>query len=127
MEIEASEAIKTHRDLYDDAEQGHAQDSEIVNSLRPTIFNHLLLSKLPAQEKTKKRLGEEAFSIIAAGGETVARTLTIATYHLLANPAALERLRTEIRDSLPELSATLGFESADKLPWLVGTIMNRQI
>ena len=120
MESEASKAVKAH-DFRVGAREKHIQEARAEGASRPTIFNHLLLSKLPAEEKTQKRLGEEAFSIIAAGGETVARTLTIATYHLLANPATLEKLRVELRAFLPDTSSNLSLENAEKLPWLVST------
>ena len=52
MEIEASEAIKIHKDPQD-AEQEHAEDSKIVSALRPTIFNHLLLSSYPLLKRKR--------------------------------------------------------------------------
>ncbi|KAL8951390.1 MAG: hypothetical protein Q9222_002640 [Ikaeria aurantiellina] len=116
MAWEASKAIKTHEDLLD----GVKHTSEVQKPAQgPTVFSHLLLSKLPIEEKGHKRLSEEAFSIIAAGGETVARTLTIATYHLLANSTVLEKLRVEIRSSFPTVGDTLRSEDVEKMPWLV--------
>lgn len=118
MQHEAATAVNAHEELVD-LKRDHQEELKSEAPSRPTLFNHLLRSNLPAEEKTARRIGEEAFSIIAAGGETVARTLTIATYHLLANPTALQSLRAELKDIQPDPNTLLTFEIAEKLPWLV--------
>ncbi|KAL9620050.1 MAG: hypothetical protein Q9160_005428 [Pyrenula sp. 1 TL-2023] len=65
----------------------------------PSLFDVVYHSSLPAQEKTLNRLAEEAFVVIAAGGDTVARALTFAMYYLVSNPACLNRLRDELREA----------------------------
>ncbi|KAL8697028.1 MAG: hypothetical protein Q9224_002505, partial [Gallowayella concinna] len=118
MMNEAIKATENHgRSL--DSKETNKQGLDDGATSRPTLFKHLLSFSLPAKEKTPKRIGEEAFSIIAAGGETVARTLTIATYHLLVNPTALERLRDELKGVQPDPDIALEYRTAEKLPWMV--------
>lgn len=66
---------------------------------RPTLFEVICNSSLPTEEKTLDRLAEEAFVVIAAGGDTVARALTIAMYYLLSNPVYQDRLRDELTEA----------------------------
>ena len=42
-------------------------------------------------------MAQEAFSILTASGDTVARTMTAAMYHLHANPWTLRRLKKELK------------------------------
>ena len=126
MEEEAAKAIERfertpvhHRDLgsclVEESEQ------------KPKFLQQILESGLPAQEKSKQRIGQEVFSIIAAGGETVARTLTVATYHLLSNPSMLERLRNELRIVQSDPRGLLEVQNLEHLPWLLGHSLVRAL
>ena len=60
----------------------------------PTIFHEFLNNpNLPPEEKTADMLFSHAYLIVIAGFETTGNTLSVATYHLLANPDKLERLK----------------------------------
>ena len=61
------------------------EESDILTTNRHNVFHTILRSALPPQEKGPKRLGQEGFVAIAAGGETCARMLTHAIYYILAN------------------------------------------
>lgn len=58
-----------------------------------TIFHELLSSDLPPQENTYERLWQEASSIVGAGTETTANTLTVIMYYLISDPKIMERLK----------------------------------
>ncbi|KAE8552457.1 hypothetical protein TMatcc_002504 [Talaromyces marneffei ATCC 18224] len=61
-----------------------------------TIFQALLDSDLPPEEKSADRLQDEAQTLVGAGSETTAKTLTIATFYLLQNKSMLEKLHEEL-------------------------------
>lgn len=85
-----------------------------------TIFSSILSSKLPPEEKRKGRLAQEGFVIVVAGGETTARVLTAATFHLLANKHnVLPKLREELLLAMPDQGARPNVKTLEQLPWLV--------
>ena len=89
----------------------------------PTIFEAIHNSSLPGLEKTIPRMAAEAFVVIAAGGDTVARALSISIFHLLSNPNCIDRLREEllgvdaIATHVPDMSILQG------LSFLVGELL----
>ena len=62
-----------------------------------SIFHELLDSDLPASEKTVPRLIDEALTIVAAGSNTTAHFLKTTSFHILANPSILAKLRAELQ------------------------------
>ena len=88
-------------------------------SRSPTIFHEILSSDLPVSEKHAKRLGEEGFVVIAAGGETTGRTLTVATYFIISNPRVLSNLTLELRNAMPLPYDKPKLKELEQLPWLV--------
>ena len=118
MEGEAAKAIRSYQSRSESEQNlGHGQAEKPV--AKGNFLYHILDSNLPEHEKSKQRMGQEAFSIIAAGGETVGRTLSVATYHLLSNPAVLERLRNELKEAQPDLRVPLAVQKLEQLPFLV--------
>jgi hypothetical protein len=99
------------------------EKSVLPATKRHNIFHTILQSSLPPQEKTPKRLGQEGFVAIAAGGETCGRMMSNALYYILANkdhvmPMLAQEL-TEVMltpDVQPELKAL------KQLPYLVSTV-----
>lgn len=88
-----------------------------------TIFQALLDSDLPSEEKEAGRLQDEAQTMVGAGSETTAKTLTIITFYLLQDKKKLQRLRDEL-STIPlrpgpeeELLSQL-----EPLPYLVSAI-----
>ncbi len=79
-----------------------AEAARAMNSPKPsntqyrTIFHEILNSKLPPEEKTLARLGDEATVTLAAGTLTTAWTLSVAIYHLLTSPSILKKLKAEL-------------------------------
>lgn len=86
---------------------------------RHDIFDAILSSNLPSSEKNSRRLEQEAFNILTASGETTGRNMTMALYHLLANPAHLERLQQELRTVMPNAQDDVPLNRLEELPWLV--------
>lgn len=117
MNLEATKAIQNHQDATDamKSESNQVKTTE----QRPRFLQQILESNLAASEKTAERMGQEAFSIIAAGGETVARTLTTMTYYLITNPPILAKLRRELQSAQSGPLTPLQFQELEQLPWLV--------
>ncbi|KAK8875095.1 trichodiene oxygenase [Apiospora arundinis] len=95
---------------------------------RQTVFGELLASSLPEREKSMKRIADEAAAVLAAGTETTSWTLSVITYHLLAQPAQLAKLTAELRgaglglgdpEQQPELPVWTALE---RLPYLGAVI-----
>ena len=83
------------------------------------VYDAIQQSSLPPQDKTVKRMSEEIRVLIAAGGDTVARMLNYATFHLLDNSETLARLRTEILQVMPEVHSMPSVNTLKELPLLV--------
>lgn len=65
---------------------------------------------LPPEEKTVKRLQDEATLLIMAGTESPAKSMSIATFYLLRHPAIMNKLRNEfekIRNGLATKNPSL--------------------
>ena len=86
-----------------------------------TIFESLLGSDLPPQEKTVDRLKEEGYVILLAGSDTVAETLTVLSYHLLANSEILRRLKRELTEAIPDPEVHPSWQMLQSLPLLVSS------
>ena len=87
-----------------------------------TIFETILTSSLPPPEKTVDRLTDEAFVMIVAGGETTAKSLTNAIYHLLANPNWLKAVLAEIDGAMPGVHHLPSSSELEQLPVLTAAI-----
>ncbi|KAK7931818.1 Cyrochrome P450 monooxygenase [Apiospora marii] len=114
---ESNEAMPARvRKATEDVAAGKVQDNA-------SIFAAIIGSSLPDVEKTDRRLGGEGFSMISAGTETTAWTLTVATFHLLNQPTTLERLSEELRDSD---ALNKSWFALEKLPYL-GAVVNEAL
>lgn len=69
---------------------------------------------------TDEQLVDQLMTFLAAGHETTATAMTWATYMLARNPEIQSRLRAEIREKLPSVSANEAVNSADidRMPYL---------
>ena len=68
------------------------------------------------------RIAQEGFVFIAAGPDTTARTMTCATYYLLANPEYLEQLRNELSTIMPTTQSKPDLRQLEELPFFVSLI-----
>ncbi|KAL8929508.1 MAG: hypothetical protein Q9208_001177 [Pyrenodesmia sp. 3 TL-2023] len=119
MQKQAAKVIQANT-TADYAKHDHNATETGTEQSRTNVFQSILSSSLPADEKRRDRIAQEGFILMSAGGETTARTLTTAIYHLLASAGdALCALKTELAtvmeypDSRPNLSVL------EQLPWLV--------
>ncbi|TVY17339.1 Cytochrome P450 monooxygenase sdnE [Lachnellula arida] len=86
------------------------------------LFHFINESTLPSEEKSSKRLAQEGFALIAAGSETTARILTIATFHILDNPDILRRLQVELKDVLRGRTELPSLDVLRELLWLTAVV-----
>lgn len=115
----ASLVIETTKAQTDSSEKDEIEAARIAGKRFPTIFHEILSSDLPQPEKSAKRMGEEAFVIIAAGGETTGRSLATAVFFLLSDPPATAKLKTELKEAMPNEEVVPTLKELEKLPWLV--------
>lgn len=109
--------------------------------VKSTIFEGILNSKLPEEEKTDARLASEAQLTVFAGEGTTgsmhsclrakaseltvanpAYSLTCALYHLLANPDIVQKLKDELMDAGLRPDAIPTIAQVDSLPYLGAVI-----
>src|SRR5689334_16111274 len=95
-------------------------DSTEIIKERTTVFLSMIQSDLPELEKLTMRLAAEAQTLLLAGTDTTAVTLSIMTYHLIDNPLVLNKLRTEI---LNTVSDATNLPVLEQLPYLTAVIL----
>lgn len=91
---------------------------EMSKEDRPELFQIILDSNLPPEEKTVARIGSEGFAIMGAGGDTVARVIASTTFHVLSNPHVLTHLREELKEAIPNKSEIPSYKTLKELVWL---------
>ncbi|KAL6714746.1 hypothetical protein ACLMJK_008171 [Lecanora helva] len=89
-------------------------------SLHKSVFEELLDSDLPPEEKTVDRLSDEGFIIIIAGGDVSAQNLAMLSYELLTHPEILKTLKNELHQARAGSNARLTWQELEQLPFLVG-------
>ncbi|KAI0169405.1 putative flavonoid 3-hydroxylase [Hypoxylon sp. FL1284] len=91
---------------------------------KPNLFLAILSNdSIPPHEKAFDRISQEGVVAVAAGGETTARALTVATYFLLAgDKALLANLLSELRSAMPLQSSRPSVQELENLPWLTAII-----
>ncbi|KAF2094144.1 putative benzoate 4-monooxygenase cytochrome P450 [Rhizodiscina lignyota] len=105
------------KEIRDGINEGHKAVTH------PTIFHELLNSDLPESEKSDTRLGDEAQLIVAAGLITTSRALSVASYHITANPSVASKLRKEIEASgMNDDLSKLDWHKLENLPYLHGCV-----
>jgi cytochrome P450 len=83
-----------------------------------SIFDELLQSTLPPEDKGIRRMADEAQTVIAGGIETTAWALSVATFHIINTPAVYKRLHAELVDAISEPSSIPDLLKLEKLPYL---------
>lgn len=84
-------------------------------------------NNLPPFEKVYDRMSHEGVVSIAAGGETTARAMTIATFFLLSNLEILRHVEHELQAVMPDPSFRPALHELERLPWLVSCLVLRYI
>jgi cytochrome P450 len=116
--------LKLHRKI--DAQIVHIKKqprSTYQDLSHPTLFNEILSSHLPESDKSVSRLKDEAIIIIGAGTLTSSWTLSVATYHLLAQPEILKKLKTELHAAVPNRDVQpIPLAALEKCQYLVAVV-----
>lgn len=94
-------------------------------SKKGTIFEKLTDPSLPPEERTFARVAQETGVILQAGTESIGRALTVAAFHLANQPSLREKLREELRSTLPTPDSTATWAQLEQLPYLVCTTLDR--
>lgn len=84
-----------------------------------TVFQALLDSDLPPEEKSADRLQDEGQTIVGAGSETTAKSLAVITFYLCEDKKKLERLREELRTVMPTPTSSVSLTTLEQLPYMV--------
>lgn len=92
------------------------------NDAKKTIFQEILDSKLPPEDKSQKRLEDEAQIVVGGGVETTAFALSIAAFHIINKPHIYERLHADLVQALPNRD-TLELQPLEQMPYLKACIM----
>ena len=87
-----------------------------------TVFKALLESDLPSSELSQTRLQHEAISVTGAGIETTMRALSVASFHIIANPQIFRSLREELSNAIPDPSSPPSWDELGQLPYLSACI-----
>lgn len=99
------------------------KNDTLNDSVGSTVFHGLLRNpNLPAADKTDERLIDEARVLLGGGTDTTANTLAAITYHLLANPEILKKLRSELVAAIPDPYNMPSLAQIEALPYLSAVI-----
>ncbi|KAH8712013.1 cytochrome P450 [Phaeosphaeriaceae sp. PMI808] len=92
------------------------------NDAKRTIFQEILSSKLPDEDKSSRRLADEAQIVVGGGVETTAFALAIAAFHIINTPRIYERLHADLAAAFPNRT-TLELYTLEQMPYLKACIM----
>ena len=95
---------------------------ESISEHPPTIFEDLLRSKLPDSEKAPERIAQESMTVVIAGTHGTAFAIATGIYYLLASPSTLQRLKTELKEAIPDPTQSPSWKEMEKLPFLRGVV-----
>ncbi|TVY37544.1 Cyrochrome P450 monooxygenase [Lachnellula subtilissima] len=100
------------------------QNAKVKNTdgLSRNIFQSLLESDLPPQDKTVERLRQEGQLLLGAGSDTVANTLSITTFHLVDNPEKMSKLVRELEKAMPDPNEPARLTIVEQVPYLSAVI-----
>ena len=99
------------------------KDGDYKTASHPTIFHELLNSDLLSpEEKSLPRLAEEGETVVGAGANTTAHMLKLTSFHLLANPVILQKLKAELASATPNPGSPIPLRQLEQLPYLTGVV-----
>ncbi|CAG8984039.1 hypothetical protein HYALB_00002980 [Hymenoscyphus albidus] len=114
---------KFNNDMIDQVQQiidSRARDGK--SDGKNTVFKALLDSDLPPEELSLHRIQNEAVSLVGAGLDTTAKTLSTTCFYLLSNPSVLQKLQEELDHSMPDPADMVSYDELAKLPYLSAVI-----
>ena len=100
--------------------------AELAEGRKPegqkTIFYDILTNpQLAEEDKTIARLENEGVSVVAAGSNTVAHTLSCISFFVMSDKAILEKLQVELRSVMAE-DPEPKWSQLETLPYLTAII-----
>ncbi|KAI9883757.1 MAG: hypothetical protein M1823_004458 [Watsoniomyces obsoletus] len=98
------------------------KDNPKSTTSHPTIFQEIVHSDLPPEEKTVQRVTEDGGSVITAGTVTTAHFLSVTSYHILANPDIHRKLKRELEEVMPNPTELPPLHVLEQLPYLKAII-----
>lgn len=110
----ADESLKIHRTLSKEKAQKRIQ---LGDTGRADFFSHMLKKKTMSE----KEMMAQTSTLIIAGSETTATSLSATTWFLLKNPDCMSNLQREIRSSFASADEITG-DSTANLPYLHAVI-----
>ncbi|KAI0198215.1 cytochrome P450 monooxygenase-like protein [Astrocystis sublimbata] len=110
----ATEKLAIHRKFCKELSEKRLQ---LGDTGRDDFFSHML----SRGTMSVKEMMAQSSTLIIAGSETTATTLSALTYYLLKNPACMKKLQDEVRGAFTSVEQVTG-ESAGSLPYLHGVI-----
>lgn len=117
-------------DIFDFQKDVRKQVSKVVsgensgdkNVSHRTVFHELLQSEIKGKDLSLELLEHEALGLLGGGIETTKNTLSVATFHVLANPAIHQRLRDELVEAIPDIKVPPSLLAIERLPYLNAVI-----
>lgn len=88
------------------------------------VFETILRSDLPSEEKATSRLAQEANLIIAAGTETTAWVQSVIIFHVLSNHKVLGKLLQELNGAMADKLSLPSVHQLEHLPYLISSILS---
>jgi cytochrome P450 len=110
-------------DLKDQVQKVMDGRTDSKRSENVSIFQALLESDLPPNEKTLQRLVDEGQTVVGAGQVTTAHYLKMVSYHLIANPNILAKLKSELVEVMPDPSKIASQSQLEQLPYLRAVVL----
>ncbi|KAI0105086.1 putative cytochrome P450 [Nemania sp. FL0031] len=118
--------VGLHRDMHELAVQSIEirSKNQTAKSGSANVFSTILSSDdLPPSEKAAERISQEGIVLVAAGGETAARTITTAIYFILKNRGTIQaKLEQELERAMPDPSSRPPLKELQSLPLLSAII-----
>ncbi|GIC86142.1 uncharacterized protein Aud_002505 [Aspergillus udagawae] len=78
-----------------------SSEKKDTSTAKSAILESLANERIPAQERSMKRLVDEGLVITIAGTETFARALSVGLFYLIQNETLITKLRAEVAAAVP--------------------------
>lgn len=113
----AAALLESQQEIMAEIQQS-LNDKDNVKS-KSVIVGALGDPDIPAEEKTLDRLVDEGVTVIFAGTETTARSISVAMFYLLRDKSLLQRLRDELSTVEKGPDGQWAYNQLEALPYLV--------
>ena len=113
--------VKEIRAQVEDIKQARVKGLKDTRA-KGTIFTDVMDSSLPPREKTTARLSDEAAGVVGAGIETTKWAAVVTFFHIIDNPAVLQRLRRDLKTAFPDPGKIPSLSELEDVPYLMACI-----